>query len=488
QGISLKNKMVGQVKNQNVVNNNTYILLALAASLPVIMPNIQYFDDLARTVAGYYAWSSDGRPIVDIFYNFVSGGDRVVDLYPYSQIFAYILLGWCCYSLAKVFNTESKYGIIMTAPIIFSPMLLGNMLFRYDAITMALSISMCVFAAGLDATKPKKMVILSTILIGASMLTYQAALSVYIVICIFAYIQKIYEGIPFKKILQIMLLNSISTALGFLIYKIVTMSFVTMSKTALARSSLIKFNNDTYNHLLDASAKSLNMMFGTLDKLIILAIIASILIGIIFKLKNSSSIKRWVLESLLVAVLIASAIVCSFVMVAVASMPAIYPRSFMSFGFLIFGLLWIVYVTGLKKVSLTLSIIVVVSFISVNSLSMKAVTTIENVQSQAAKSIVSHLNAVDEKFTDVVVSSDMKAPQDVMEIYKKHDFIIRIIWMHFNNQFASYWLTYNGYPIRKAPSKIVKDVNDNKDAWSMISSNTSYSLYRYKQTAVVEFK
>lgn len=467
---------------------NTFMLVSLIFSMPVVLLNIQYFDDIARTVVGYYGWSNDGRPLVDIIYKLLSLNGNIVDLYPLPQIASYLLLGYACHLLSYRFGLGVLPGVAITAPIICSPMLVGNTLFRYDSISMAISMFLCVIPLTYTFKSNVIKIVSTSALILTSLMLYQAAFSIFILLSLVSFSYSLIHNGDFKLELKALVFNALSTIIGYCLYVISSSFAFNMSPSAAGRSSLISFDSTGFDSFIMASKKSLMVMFGSYPSLLIYIVATILTLSISYKI-ISSNVKKYKIQNL--SLCIFAMVLCvpvTFFLVVLTKHPAIYPRSYMSFGFLVFGVYLIIYTCGMRKIAVSLSCITVVLMLSFNAKILHAVEIVNRSQMDAAKMIAWSLKENGGTFEDVVIATPMGAPKEITKIYDEHYYANRIIWMHFTNQFASYLVSYNGYKIGLPSKKTIEIVKSHTSDWSVIDSNNIFTLYAFDKHAVVEFK
>lgn len=114
----------------------------------LLSPNSYYFDDGYRASGGFYNWGGDYRPFADWLYYLLGMGQRFTDLAPLPQIISLVFLYYTYYLYIKNFHYEkiTISALLIFLPIIWSPFLLSNLYFRYDAIFMMLALLLTVLA------------------------------------------------------------------------------------------------------------------------------------------------------------------------------------------------------------------------------------------------------------------------------------------------------------------------------------------------------
>ncbi len=160
-----------------------YIKLAVLSLLyvfPVVLANMYYNDDLARSLYGATGWSGDGRPLGEALMLFLCGGEPVSDIAPLPLILSVFLLSYVLVLYAKA-NLDSVFDetflICILLFVITNPFAVVNVSYRFDSIIMfsALSLSFLIFAMP-DALSSVWLFICSFLAGTAIMSLYQAAI------------------------------------------------------------------------------------------------------------------------------------------------------------------------------------------------------------------------------------------------------------------------------------------------------------------------
>ncbi|EKY9382405.1 hypothetical protein RD346_000954, partial [Escherichia coli] len=80
-------------KNTNIKNIYLlYFILGLIFTMPILMANVYYVDDLMRASTGILGWVTLGRPLTDITFQSLSASSQAVDIFPLGLILSVIAL------------------------------------------------------------------------------------------------------------------------------------------------------------------------------------------------------------------------------------------------------------------------------------------------------------------------------------------------------------------------------------------------------------
>jgi hypothetical protein len=196
--------------------------------LPLIIANTQYYDDIGRSVYGYFSWGIDGRPLSDLFFMILNIGAPATDIAPYPQIISIFLLSTLCYVMHQNFNPEYKYGWLLFTPIFLNPFLVQNLAFRFDSFTMTLSIIAAAIPLLTFKTGGFKSLLCSAFFVLCSLCFYQASLSIFISMMMMYVIYEVKNNVNTDVILSRSSIASLGMLIGYLIYsKVIVPIFVT---------------------------------------------------------------------------------------------------------------------------------------------------------------------------------------------------------------------------------------------------------------------
>ncbi|HLV52233.1 MAG TPA: glucosyltransferase domain-containing protein [Flavobacterium sp.] len=155
--------------------------LSLIYIIPLLISDHEYLDDWGRNLYGY-GWQHDGRFIATLLGKIWSLNSSIFSIYPFSLLLSAIILGFTGFLLVSIFNIE-KENTIKWAPllIVTSPAFLGNLVFKFDCLPMALSLFVVVFPF-IFYHKKQKFILLSLIGVFLSLGLYQSSTTVFFII------------------------------------------------------------------------------------------------------------------------------------------------------------------------------------------------------------------------------------------------------------------------------------------------------------------
>ncbi|RDU64011.1 glucosyltransferase domain-containing protein [Helicobacter sp. MIT 14-3879] len=151
----------------------------------LIRADIYYIDDYYVSIISFSSWDHFSRFFATFLYKALFLFQDFVDISPFSQFLAIILLVLSGMILLYIIHNKfSIIGIISTIPLGLSPYFLENMSYKFDSFFMAFSIFIAIFPF-LFVYKRILFAISSIICLILMYITYQASNSIYIVLGIY---------------------------------------------------------------------------------------------------------------------------------------------------------------------------------------------------------------------------------------------------------------------------------------------------------------
>lgn len=233
-------------------------VVLLAVYSPILISSFNYIDDYGRSLYGYNGLDANGRPVAAIILWATMWFGDVVDISPFPQVISIALISASAILLKD--RLESSIGRkIGFLPIIFiftAPTYLPMILFKYDSVSMAFSIFSAILAF-VVMNNTIKSYICAVILLILSMLSYQASISIFIILscykCIFLYFDK--NEAPVRSLLSSAFVSIVAVILSSLISKQYTTGVYNET-----HSALLNFSRSSINTMLSNSTKYLDMI------------------------------------------------------------------------------------------------------------------------------------------------------------------------------------------------------------------------------------
>ncbi|HGM9714331.1 TPA: glucosyltransferase domain-containing protein [Proteus mirabilis] len=297
--------------------------LSLLLVLPIILTGSIYIDDNTRTIRDFN-WSGDGRFLANYFFEVLSVGNGVLDYYPWTNIFAAIITGISGVFISRSLNIMGTQNIILiSTAMLSSPFMVSNLTYRFDSITMALSLILAVLPF-VYYSNVKCFVLVSFASIIASSYLYQPSVSAYVGMSI---IYAVYNSDSLRKLIKPLSICAV-------IFVISVLSFILINKLSggVSRSEFFVSSVNPFSLLMDNLFRSVQLLLwsasGITKVLYLTALLA--FCAACFKVIRSSP--------LLVVVYILSLlalIVVSFILNAVLLTPWFNSRTLISFPLVI---------------------------------------------------------------------------------------------------------------------------------------------------------
>ncbi|WPU25013.1 glucosyltransferase domain-containing protein [Cedecea neteri] len=323
----------------NKINkNHIYMLWAISFLyiLPILITNSSYYDDIGRSVYGYFSWGIDGRPLSDAIFSTLDLGYPATDIAPFPQIMSVFLLSTLCYFIHLYLNPNHKFGWLIFTPIFLSPFFIQNLSFRFDSLTMSLSLISAAIPLFFMRGKKTTLLFVSVISVLTSLCIYQASLSAFVAIVCLYVIFSIKNSCNSYEIIKTSVITFIGMLIGYAIYlKIIIPVFLT-SDYATTYNHMIS-SADDFTHNISLTLDVLGSFFTGYIAYIFLAIVTLSLLGLVKVIKNSYLSGKNKLDRAFRMLIIALIIILMFLCIpgpglALKQMP-LGPRVFIGFGF-----------------------------------------------------------------------------------------------------------------------------------------------------------
>jgi hypothetical protein len=163
------------------------LVLSLLYALPLFFDGRYYLDDMPHAMNGLTLWEQDGRPLASIISSVASfqlpsfSGAALLDISPLPQILGLTALAYGASRLARtLFNGSTDlWRCLVVFPIISSPFMLQNLSYKFDALTMGLSVMLALLASLPSGTRWQK-TMLGAVQLLAALCLYQAAANIFV--------------------------------------------------------------------------------------------------------------------------------------------------------------------------------------------------------------------------------------------------------------------------------------------------------------------
>lgn len=194
--------------------------IAFFYMFPILLANVPHMDDIFRITNGNLKWASEGKPLADYILRMMNMRQTVVDMAPLPQIVGLLLL---CYGLVKFaerfFVLERGavcVSLLMCA--LFSPYLLENMAFRYEALFYLAGLGAVFFLMTLpDERGPHHVLVMLGLVALFSI--YQPLIVAFVVLTLFEAYHSVMMGTaPSKEVFGRLMIRGVETVVAFALY------------------------------------------------------------------------------------------------------------------------------------------------------------------------------------------------------------------------------------------------------------------------------
>lgn len=164
--------------------NFKYSLFLMSAYMLMIASvDKGYRDDYYRIVDGHFWWDVDGRPLANLIIYIFNSGGILTDISPRSYIFSALIAALTCAIIGyKIIKSTPLINSLSAALIFFSPFFLQSMVYKFDLITMCISILLCAAPFAYDGKKRHITFFVSFASVLASLSTYQASMPLFLIL------------------------------------------------------------------------------------------------------------------------------------------------------------------------------------------------------------------------------------------------------------------------------------------------------------------
>lgn len=276
------------------------IVLAVVFVLPILLANVDYVDDLARRVSGYYGWSELGRHgmqyIMHIltfsFSHMPSVGSlgQVLSVVPLS-LAGFVAMTGVAKSMGYRESRIPTVFILIGAVVILNAPLVANLAFRYDGFAMMFSYYLSIHAGVIATTthRSTQWLLASAMTIAAAFI-YQPMILMFLVVAVaILFIKTLYAKKAtgsFKSTINLVAVPII-VFLGSTVIYFVLMKFLVTLDSGGPRGELVPLNYTgvvlVYQNIITAWSKYLLVFSPFAIKLtLILSTIISAMIVVSF--------------------------------------------------------------------------------------------------------------------------------------------------------------------------------------------------------------
>lgn len=188
--------------------------LILFAYFPLINDRIYFVDDTTRSIKGYFGWTELGRPLTEWLYMMMTLNSKLLaDITPLPQLLSiFILCITVIIIIRNTFSYPSIAAVLISMTAVINPLVMGNMLYRYDSLSMVISLLLPVLAW--EKINQSKYVY-SGILLICCLCLYQPAIAIFPLLVMYTFLKNVSNEQWTPKSIFISALVTISSCLAY---------------------------------------------------------------------------------------------------------------------------------------------------------------------------------------------------------------------------------------------------------------------------------
>ena len=317
----------------------------------IIIANVHYADDVARTNYGYAGWSAFSRYSSTVLSHGIHADNYLTNIAPLPQILASLILAVtsvmmvCLVTSKEIFKekwTKWILRLIAVTPLAFCPYMLECLSYQYDAVYMALSVFLAVMPFMFYRKKKWQFILASVIGILGASTTYQVSVGIYPMLMIFIVMKDWNENkIKNKEIIKNILITVAVFVVTLLVFQMIIMrpKDVYVSNEIPGISEFFPLLFSHLGHYLELLFSDFRILWLVLIGIIALSFVAMFVI---------KSRRNKILATILALVGVAAMFVMSYLLYSALDKPLYTTRAMYAIGAFI-AIISIYAVSGEKK-------------------------------------------------------------------------------------------------------------------------------------------
>lgn len=480
------------------------LIFSLVYVLPIIWANFYYIDDLGRLLTGRTGWDGDGRPMVSLLSIILSDGKPLMDMSPWIQILATIVLDYALLFFAKkIIPAASALKLFGVAACGYLNLfMLENLSYKYDSLGMMLALSLFLILFALpESLGNKKIFLASCIAVLLSLCLYQAALGSYISLAIVECVWLLYIKVKGNVIIQRILLRAFSMLLGGLLYRFSIVPYY-MSDNGYA-SAHVSLLNPLSGQGLQTWYAHISAFFSLyVDYGVTIGVMGILLLLVLYGALGHISWVVWTGRGTSIPIKLVSVIFiltvpflllgATIFTLTLLKEPVIAPRVMISFTvFSLFMGLMLYHVSEIKKGFYFLLVASLACTLSFSSYYGNLLKQQDKINTQVATYLVYDINQIEtqegKKFNEVAFIGTSPESQALILAKKKRPLFSRLIPIYMNNNW--YW---GGQYLSCFRTSTVKLKSGGADAATIqaltsVRSNEFYKLYEKDNSLIIQY-
>jgi hypothetical protein len=467
---------------------------------PIWLADRYYNDDLLRSIRGYTDWGDAARPfaswLTSIFnfqYPWMAKfhSSVLVDTGPLLQILAVAILAFGATLLGMVIlNQPLRFSTVLVVfPIIGSPFLLENLSYKFDALSMAVALTISI-AAAINIKDKTLDLSVGVILLTVAYGLYQPSVNVFIGTSALFVLAKLWND---KVLARKFVYMNIAKFVGAtLIYELAVVSYFPFgSAYSIMHSQIIVPSNDGVlafiRNVGDATTQIVEP-FSDVPLLSFFAITSIAIFGARITCTGSKKLLNF--GVFVIGTLIIVFSICGILLVL--QNPMLSPRAFMGLTvFLVYVLFCIkVAFEYFKRVSTILLVIPVYYLYFLAFAYGAAAKSQTKYDYQLSTSIVHNLNSLGFEPESILILDGVQPRSPVLQNSRHIEFLDHLVQLDMSNQWVWGYLLmeHQGLRFRRSSSADIHaeimEICKQEPVWT----EQMYKIYKYNRTFVIGFE
>jgi len=266
------------------------LLISLVYIVPILIADFNYLDDYGRDLYGY-GWQHDGRFIATFLGKLWSLNSTIVSIYPFSLILSALILGFTGYLVVSLLKIEDNKTLKWSSLLILtSPFFLGNIVFKYDCLPMAMSF-LCVVFPFVFYNNKVKFAISAFAGVFLAFGLYQPTATTFLILACAFIVQTLFKD-NFKRLVQNGLIVISAFVFAYFVH-ILIVKFCNLPTSG--RDELILFKSNFIENLLFNQTQYLERLLSLMNtgnyKYLSYFFIACTVLGVMFSVVHKSIFK-----------------------------------------------------------------------------------------------------------------------------------------------------------------------------------------------------
>ncbi|EOK4145790.1 TPA: glucosyltransferase domain-containing protein [Escherichia coli] len=465
------------------------IMSGLIILLPILIANRLYVDDIGRTTHGYLSWDDNGRPLTSLIMKLVTTNSSMIDVSPLPQLLGIILFCAAIHFLSSRIGIDNEFDrVLIVAATVSTPIILENLSYKFDALTMLLS-AICFMVAPAISYKRKHYDYVTKIaLIVSGLSMYQVNISFYIIasLCIFISTQNHKPDNAIKNAV----INALCLMGGYIVYSLIIVKVYVTGAYSLEHSKLVELGDihKVYDTALYYT-KMIGLYYNGFELYCLITLILIAFISLLCNFKGAAFCNVGLACRIACLATIPLALTSVLIPISFLKYPVLHPRVLMPFSGFVFlvSFLSLAYNGLVKKISRILLVAIIFPAYVFSFIYGKALETQTKYEEIITSSIYSDLIKTNYKYNDNLFFSgkSLKSPV-VLRIEKEKPFISELIYPTYKPKWMFANMNLNRYGIGGGYSEL--DGRSDGFPSERIVSSFNYDIYKVSGGFLINFK